>query len=195
MKMVRISVMVVVSVFVLESTLFSSKPFFLYSGVEPLRDSSAYRQFKLRDVSDFSKLVYLIDRFGSTDIQIVYDNHYFKATFAARVARWFLKRNYRKETPQEWVMRWCNTSIPAGNLIWIKLPDGKFRLAREVLFEELAALEQAIGQEDLKMAEASVAKFDDIIPSNVPAIDPSKLAPESQPLSANAPQSTPSIAA
>lgn len=193
MKIFRISVMVVVSIFVLESTLFSSK-LFLYPGFEPVRESPAYRQFKLRAVSDFSKLLYLIDRFGSSDIQILYDNHYFKASFVARVSRWFLNRNYRKETPEEWVMRWCNTSFPAGNLIWIRLPSGKFRLAREVLFEELATLEKIIAEEDLKIAEASMAKVAEIIPSNVSTIQSHKLTPEGQALSANPSKSTPRIA-
>ena len=90
-------------------------------------------------------------------------------------------------------MRWCNTSIPAGNLIWVKLSDGKFRLAREVLLEELAALDQIIYQ-DIKTAEASMAAVEGAIPLNVPAVESSRLAPESQSLSANPPSSSPTIA-
>ncbi len=193
MRILRISVMVVISLFVLESALFSSK-LFLYSGFEPARESPAYRQFKLRNISDFSKLAYLIDRFGTTDVQIIYDNHYFKAPFVARVARWFLNRNYRKETPPEWIMRWCNTAIPSGNLIWVKLPDGKFRLAREVLLEELTALEKMIAEDDLKISGLSIEKVEAAISSEAPSIQPSQLAPEGQPLNPNRSKSAPSIA-
>ncbi len=111
---------------------------------EALRQSKAYHQFKLRPSSDFSKLIYLIDRFATCDVEINYNGHYFTAPFAARVARWFLATNYKKETTKEWIMRWCNTAIPAGTPIYVKFPNGKFRLAREVLTEELKDLDKTI---------------------------------------------------
>jgi len=58
----------------------------------------------------------LIDRFARADIKIRYDNHNFNAAIASRVARWFLLKHYRKQTAEEWIIRWCNTSIFTGNL-------------------------------------------------------------------------------
>ncbi len=37
-------------------------------------------------------------------------------------------------------MRWCNKTVMGGNLIWVKLPDGNSKLAREILLEELKVL-------------------------------------------------------
>ena len=113
---------------------------------DPIRESKAYQQYKHRPVSDFSKLIYLIDRFGSTNVQVVYNGHYFQAPFAARVARWFLATNYKKETTKEWIMRWCSTTIPQGTPIYVKFADGKFRLAREVLTEEIELLDKIVKQ-------------------------------------------------
>lgn len=106
-----------------------------------MEKSEAFRQYKLRPPSENSKLIYLIDRFSDTEIEILYDSHFFSAKFSGRVARWFLSRHYKQEKAETWIMRWCNTSTPAGHLIWVKLPNGKFRLAREILFEELKVLD------------------------------------------------------
>ena len=111
-------------------------------GLTPLKESTAYQQYKMRPLSDHSELIFLIDRFADSDIEIVYDGHYYSAAFVGRIARWFLSRHYKKEAAEKWVMTWCNTSVVTGNLIWTKLPGGKFRLAREVLLSELKALHE-----------------------------------------------------
>lgn len=132
---------------IVQGTLFAEGILALYPSFTPLHESAAYQQFRNRPVSELSKLIYLIDRFGASDIEVLYDGHYFSAVFSARVARWFLSRHYRRENTEQWIMRWCNTTVPAGNLIWVKLPDGKFALAREILLQELKDLELAISQE------------------------------------------------
>lgn len=119
-----------------------------------IRETLAYKKFKSRPVSDFSKLIFLIDRFENSGVVIVYDGHQYKSKFAATVARWFLVRNYKKQTVKEWVMRWCNTSVLSGSLIWVKFPDGGFKLSREVLLAEMAALEKII-EEDAKTEKVS----------------------------------------
>ena len=122
-------------------TLVYAKPYApLYPGFPSLEESKAYQQYKLRPAGERSKLLYLIDRFTDSDVKIVYDGEYFEALTAGRIARWFLSRNYKNESAEKWIMRWCNTSILENNLIWVRLPDGRFRLSREILLEELAAL-------------------------------------------------------
>ena len=129
-----------------------------------IEDSKAYQQFKTRPVSELSKLIFLIDRFGSSPIEVVFNGHYYKAMFGAQVAKFFLAQNYRKETVKEWIMKWCNVS-PEGNLIWVKFPDNRFKLARDVLQQEVVGLEAVIKAEearkfaapDLSSEEASMA--------------------------------------
>jgi len=140
--------------FTAQATLFAQGSYAIYSGFPDLQESQSYKEFKKRPLSEHSKLIYLIDRFGDADIEIVYDGHYFSAPFVARVTRWFLSRHYKRESAEKWVMRWCNTSI-SGNLIWVKLPDGHFRLSREILLSELKALDEAIA-EDFKKTQTSL---------------------------------------
>ncbi|MBI3314128.1 MAG: hypothetical protein HYZ83_07835 [Candidatus Omnitrophica bacterium] len=155
----------------LEAALSASVFAVLYEGFTPTKDSQAYTEFIKRPVSEHSKLLYLIDRFGDADVQIVYDGHYFSAPFAARVARWFISRNYKKEPAQKWIMRWCNTTIARGNLIWVKLPNEKFRLAREVLVEELKSLDIQIkqSQEAFLKKKETVLETDTPMTSTVPS--------------------------
>ncbi|MBP9866087.1 MAG: hypothetical protein KBC91_06770 [Candidatus Omnitrophica bacterium] len=113
----------------------------LYEGFQPLAESMAYRQYQRRTKSDLSRLVFLIDRFAQSKVEIIYDGFHFPASQAAGVARWFLSRNYKKQTPEQWIYQWCNTTVPRGKIILVKLPDGSTELGREVLLGELAALE------------------------------------------------------
>ncbi len=143
----------------------------------PVRESKAYQQYKLRPVSDFSRLIYLIDRFYACDIQIIYNGHYFAAPFAARVARWFLATNYKKETTREWIMRWCSTAVPQGTPIYVKLPNGKFRLAREILNQELEELNKTRKQDETSLpTEVEIAPLAQLM-VKPPATSPARLGP------------------
>lgn len=114
----------------------------LYDGFQPLAESMAYQQYQRRPKTDLSKLLFLIDRFGQSKVEIIYDGFHFPAAKAAGMARWFLSRNYKKQTPEAWIFQWCNTTVPRGKIILVKLPDGSTELGREVLLGELAALER-----------------------------------------------------
>lgn len=151
-KQVRILAFLVVLLPLIQVSAYSENPKEFFPAA---RESKAFQLFKQRPHSDFSKLLYLIDRFEHSGIEVVYDGHYYKAAFAAKIARWFMVRNYKKENPSEWIMRWCNTSH-SGKLIHVKFPTGKFRLSREVLFEELKHLEVAL-EEEAKAAQEKKA--------------------------------------
>ena len=141
------------------------------STLEPLQKSNAYRQFASRPYSELSKLLYLIDRFGDTNYEILYDGHYYSTRFAKQLARWFLINHYNKQKTEKWIMEWCNKSI-GGNLIWVKYPEGSLRLAREVLFEELKELEKMY--EKLREAQKEVLAKNNIVLAVPPPITPEK---------------------
>lgn len=130
----------------------------IYPSFTPIRESKAYQKFATRPLTDFSKLLYLIDRFGDADISINYDGQTYTAKFAITVARWFLARNYKKQTPQQWINQWCTKSI-GNKTIFVKLPNGKFRPSREILMDELKALEEIVRENNQKpqlVAEAAI---------------------------------------
>lgn len=143
--------------------------------------SRAFQQFKTRPDNNLSRLIYLIDRFGDFDILIRYDNYDYNAQFAARIARWFLTRRYNGEGVDKWIMQWCNTSIGTGALIWVKLPDGSFRLAREILFEEIRALDHGLkqsahSQKPMETNPTSLSNQLLVLPANTPSLSAAPLA-------------------
>ncbi len=148
----------------------------------PVENSRAFQQYKTRPLTDLSRLIYLIDRFGELDISIRYDNYDYNSQFAARIARWFLSRRYHGESVDKWIMQWCNTSIGTGNLIWVKLPDGNFRLAREILFDEIQVLDKTLKESPStpfeKVVEANPTALSNqllVLPTNAPPLSASPL--------------------
>ena len=117
-----------------------------YPGFPALHESRAYQTLIRRPITDRTKIMYLMDRFSEANIQIIYDGYYFNAVVASGIARWFFARNYRGETSKQWIMRWCNKSIN-GEFIRVKLPDGTFKLAREILLDEIKSLEDMLAKE------------------------------------------------
>jgi hypothetical protein len=113
----------------------------IYAGLGPIKESHAYKQYIMRPNSDLSKLIYLIDRFGSIDGDILYDGVHYRTGWVANFARIFLTTSYHNETSKDWIMKWCNRSIMKGELIWAQFPNKKVQLSREVLLNELSALD------------------------------------------------------
>jgi len=118
----------------------------LYPGFTTIKESAAYRRYVKRVASEQSKILYLIDRFAASKIEIDYDGYYLPAKLAAHFARLFVMQNYEGQTAEQWVHQWCHRTILRGNPIYVKLPDGSLRLGREVLFEELGNLSSVTGE-------------------------------------------------
>jgi len=113
--------------------------------IGPAIESEAFKNFQDREVTEYSKILYLIDRFGAADVTVDYGGYHFHPAFAARIARWFLGRHYRDETAREWIYKWCNKTIHQQQIIWCIFPDGETRLGREVLLDALENLHQIVG--------------------------------------------------
>ncbi len=118
---VKIWGMVMVGMILLAASAWAKEYKLLYSEFPKIRDSKAYRKFATRPLSEFSKILYLIDRYGDSKVQIYYDEQSYMAPFATTVARWFLARNYKKQTATQWVKQWCSRTILGNKIIYIKL--------------------------------------------------------------------------
>lgn len=125
---------------------FAKSTVAFYPGFPSIEESKAYKKFMRRPVSDFSKILYLIDRFSEAQIEVIYEEQAYNVAFATTVARWFLARNYKKETPEEWINKWCSRSVFSNKLIFVKMPDGKYRPAHEILKNEIQDLNELLNQ-------------------------------------------------
>ena len=133
--------------FAFSSRMVQSAPPPFDPALSPLEDAKAYKMFLMRPYSELSKIVFLIDRFKESKVKVVYDDIYFDAAFAARVAKWFLSQHYRKENAREWIMLYCNQSLVDHKLIWVADEKGGFKLSREVLLSALQELEEVCARD------------------------------------------------
>lgn len=106
-------------------------------GLPPIKESSSFVKLQRRTLNSRSIIMYLIDRFEYSGADIIYNGFSFDSVFSAKIARWFLSRYYGGQTPEEWILKWCNRSVPGNQLIKVKTADGVEYLGRDVLMQEL----------------------------------------------------------
>lgn len=111
-----------------------------------IEDSKAYQQFLMRSPSELSKLIFLVDRFKDTQMQIVYDDTPYDAPEAARHVMKFLSENYKGEKAAFWLNKYATRSDPGRKPILARYPDGKVKKVKEVLLKELNDLEKIYQQ-------------------------------------------------
>lgn len=108
--------------------------------------AKAVEQYRRRPESDRSKLIYLMERFRDTDVQVVYDGYNYGARESAVHARQYIARHYKKGRAGDWVREHAYRSNPGGQIIYLKFPDGRIQTLRDVLLEELTMLETLMAQ-------------------------------------------------
>ena len=118
------------------------------NGLPPVRESDAFHEYKKRSPSELSRILYLIDRFKGTKIEVLYEGTFYNTQVAVPIARWFLAVNYKKQTAEQWVKQYCTSTFSYGIPIRLKLPDNTFRSSRDLLLEELADLKKAEAEDE-----------------------------------------------
>lgn len=116
-------------------------------GLGNLKESQAYAQFLNRPVSEYSKALFLVERFKSLPYEIVYDGHTYKIKAVAGFVTAFLRFNYKKDQlAKHWVLQYANRSMLQNELIMVRLPDGRSYRAGDILIKELESLEKAVAE-------------------------------------------------
>lgn len=104
--------------------------------------SRAFINYRKRPASELSKLLYLVDRLGESDLQIVYEKNTYPSRIIMPVARWYLHTHYnRKDSAENWITESCYRTLGSGEPVWVKYQDGSLRQARDILLEELDLLQ------------------------------------------------------
>ena len=113
------------------------------SGLGPVQDSAAYKQYVLRsNPSELSKLIYLMDRFqGAKDLEVSYEGNFYDIETARREARQYIAKNYRQETAGRFIQDHAYRPKFGNGILYVKYPDGTTRPLRDILLEELKVLE------------------------------------------------------
>ena len=120
--------------------LFSPSGFALGETALPaFQDTPAYKQYQNRPKSEFSKILYLMDRFRKTPLMVIYDRVEYDSEVALKHAKAYVTKHYHKEDATEWIRENAYRSTQ-GAVIYVKYPDGDKRPLRDLLLEELQNL-------------------------------------------------------
>lgn len=108
-----------------------------------IKDSPAFSKYKTRIKSELSKLIYLLDRFNSPEIEIKIDGNTYKSETAFPFAKAFLSVYYKKEKAEAWINKYCYRS-PFTNQVMLACIKGQECIpGRDLLLNELKELRKA----------------------------------------------------
>lgn len=114
----------------------SSAAMALEAVMPPFQETAAYQQYQKRPKSELSKLLYLMDRFKSSPLIVIYDRVEYESSVALKHAKSYVSKHYHREDAASWIRENAYRSS-GGGVIYVKYPDGKKRVLRDVLIEEL----------------------------------------------------------
>ena len=108
--------------------------------LQPPQESNAFKQFQQRPKSELSKLLYLMDRFRNSEFKVVYNGTEYDSKFALKETKKYIAKNYKNTAAESWIKIHAYRAQGGGDLIYLKDPEGKVYLLRDVLLEELNQL-------------------------------------------------------
>ena len=110
---------------------------------DPRNLSSAYQHYAQRPKSEFSKLLYLIDRLRENNFEVVYNGRCYQTRPLGSLIKQYLFLNYKNEKAEHWILQHAYRSQTRSCIIYLKDPTGNSLVLKDVLLEELNTLPQA----------------------------------------------------
>lgn len=110
------------------------------SSIPDIQTTYAYSQYSLRPKSELSKLIFLIDLYRDSDVQVIYDGIENPSDVALSYARKYIGENYQKEKAENWIKKHAYRAKGSGQVIYVKFTDGSVIPLRDLLLEQLNRL-------------------------------------------------------
>ena len=130
-----------VLILTLAAVSFLERPAFCSASLPPIQESNAYKQYLKRPKVELSRLIYLMDRFKSTDFKVVYDGYVYDSDYALKVSKQYISDHYKNEKAENWVQLNSYRSTASHKIIYLKYSDRKLRPLRDALVDELHLLQ------------------------------------------------------
>ena len=113
-----------------------------FAGLPPIEESRAFQKYKKRVKTELSRLIYLLDRFNTSDIEIKIDGNTYRSELAFPFAKAFLAVYYKKEKAELWIQKYCYRSPFTNEIMLGCVKDEKCIPGRDLLLNELEVLRQ-----------------------------------------------------
>jgi hypothetical protein len=112
-------------------------------GLQPIGKSQAFQDFLKKPANNFSKLVCILNFMRTTPVKVQYEGIDYSIESAYPIGLVYLMTNYHDEDPEQWVRKNSYRSLFKNQIIYLKLPNGSYVPARDVLIEKFHELEAA----------------------------------------------------
>ena len=112
-------------------------------GLQPMEQSQAFQDFLKKPATNFSKLVCLLNYMRTAPVMVQYEGIDYSVELAYPIGLVYLMSNYKNENPEQWVRKNSYRSLFKNQIIYLKLPNGSYVPARDVLIEKFHELEAA----------------------------------------------------
>jgi hypothetical protein len=113
-------------------------------GLQPLEQSQAFQDFLKKPANNFSKLVCVLNYMRTAPVKVQYEGIDYAIEGAYSIGLVYLMTNYHNENPEQWIRKNSYRSLFKNQIIYIKLPNGRYVPARDVLLEKFRELEAAL---------------------------------------------------
>ncbi len=110
-------------------------------GLQPMAESQAFQDFLKKPANNFSKLVCILNYFRPTSVMVQYEGSDYPMQIAYPLGLAYLMTNYKNENPEQWIRKNTYRSLFKNQIIYLKLPNGTYVPARDVLLEKFHELE------------------------------------------------------
>jgi hypothetical protein len=112
-------------------------------GLQPMKESQAFQDFLKKPSNNFSKLVCLLNYMRTAPVKVQYEGIDYSVEIAYPIGLVYLMTNYKNENPEQWIRKNTYRSLFKNQIIYLKLPNGSYVPARDVLIEKFHELEAA----------------------------------------------------
>lgn len=114
-----------------------------FAALPPILESDAFARYRKRMKTELSKLIYLLDRFNTPDMEIKIDGNTYRSELAFPFAKAFLAVYYKKEKAEVWIQKYCYRSPFTNQVMLGCMKDEKCVPGRDLLLGELEELRKA----------------------------------------------------
>ena len=114
-----------------------------FAALPPISESEAFQRYKKRIKTELSRLIYLLERFNSPEMEIKIDGNTYRSEQAFPFAKAFLAVYYRKEKAEVWIQKNCYRSPFTNKVMLGCLKGEKCVPGRDLLLNELKELRLA----------------------------------------------------
>ena len=100
----------------------------------------AYQQYKKLPPTDLSKLICLTEMLKKSAYEIIYNGRTYQPKTISALISGYVRLKYKNEKAEDWIKKHAYRSRSKNKIIYLRDPQGKMHVLKDVLLQELKTL-------------------------------------------------------